>query len=127
MLDLQTKCCPRPSASGNILSSGPTYHMLPSSPVNNCILLLTYPKIAKCNSQKCVILIYIEHWVIKCNYCHYTTGVVGITKIRLDNDTLSGMWMTSVIHTNFLWTSSPVAGCSCIQIWLGLLLQVQGN
>ena len=38
MLDLQTKCCPRPSASGNILSSGPTYHMLPSSPVNNCII-----------------------------------------------------------------------------------------
>ena len=38
MLDLQTKCCPRPSASGNILSSGPTYHMLPSSPVNNCIV-----------------------------------------------------------------------------------------
>ena len=26
MLDLKTKCC-----------SGPTYHMLPSSPVNNCI------------------------------------------------------------------------------------------
>ena len=40
MLDLQTKCCPRPSASGNILSSGPTYHMLPSSPVNNCIMLI---------------------------------------------------------------------------------------
>ena len=40
MLDLQTKCCPRPSASGNILSSGPTYHMLPSSPVNNCIILI---------------------------------------------------------------------------------------
>ena len=38
MLDLQTKCCPRPSASGNILSSGPTYHMLPSTPVNNCIM-----------------------------------------------------------------------------------------
>ena len=38
MLDLQTKCCPRPSASGNILSSGPTYHMLPSSPVNNFII-----------------------------------------------------------------------------------------
>ena len=39
MLDLQTKCCPQPSASGNILSSGPTYHMLPSSPVNNCIIV----------------------------------------------------------------------------------------
>ena len=40
MLDLKTKCCPRPSASGNILSSGPTYHMLPSSPVNNCIICI---------------------------------------------------------------------------------------
>ena len=38
MSDLQTKCCPRPSALGNILSSGPTYHMLPSSPVNNSII-----------------------------------------------------------------------------------------
>ena len=37
MLDLQTKCCPRPSAT--ILSSVPIYHMLPSLPVNNCILL----------------------------------------------------------------------------------------
>ena len=39
MFDLQTKCCPRSSASGNILSSGPTYNMLPSSPVNNCIIV----------------------------------------------------------------------------------------
>ena len=43
MLDLKTKCCPRPSASGNILSSGPTYHMLPSSPVNNCIIWRGFP------------------------------------------------------------------------------------
>ena len=38
MLDLKTKCCPRPEAEGNILSEGPTYHMLPESAVNNCFV-----------------------------------------------------------------------------------------
>ena len=39
MLDLKTKCCPRPKAEGNFLSEGPTYHMLPESPVNNCFVI----------------------------------------------------------------------------------------
>ena len=39
MLDLKTKYCPRPKAEGNILSEGPTYHMLPESPVNNCFVI----------------------------------------------------------------------------------------
>ena len=38
MLDLKTKYCPRPKAEGNILSEGPTYHMLPESSVNNCFV-----------------------------------------------------------------------------------------
>ena len=28
-----------PKAEGNILSKGPTYHMLPESPVNNCFVI----------------------------------------------------------------------------------------
>ena len=39
MLDLKTKCCPRPKAEGNIMYEGPTYHMLPESPVNNCFVI----------------------------------------------------------------------------------------
>ena len=47
MLDLKTKCCPRPKAEGNILSEGPTYHMLPESPVNQSFHgKLNFPKIA---------------------------------------------------------------------------------
>ena len=46
MLDLKTKCCPRPKAEGNILSDGPTYHMLPESTVNNCFVI---PSLVKDN------------------------------------------------------------------------------
>ena len=46
MLDLKTKCCPRPKAEGKILSEGPTYHMLPESPVNNCFVI---PSLVKDN------------------------------------------------------------------------------
>ena len=33
MLDLKKKCCQRPKAKGN----GPTYHVLPESPVKDAI------------------------------------------------------------------------------------------
>ena len=39
MLDLKTKGSPMLKAEGNILSLGPTYHMLPESPVNNCFVI----------------------------------------------------------------------------------------
>ena len=39
MLDFKTKCCPRPKAKDNILSSGPTFHVLPEFPVNNCFVI----------------------------------------------------------------------------------------
>ena len=42
MLDLKTKCCPRPKAEGNILSEGPTYYMLTESPVNNCFVIPSF-------------------------------------------------------------------------------------
>ena len=38
MLDQKTKCCPMPKAEGNILSEGPTYHMMPEYPVNDCFV-----------------------------------------------------------------------------------------
>ena len=54
LLAPQINCCPRPSASGNSSSSGPTDQLLPSNQVNNCILLPAYPEIAKLswNSKK---------------------------------------------------------------------------
>ena len=39
MLDIQTKCRPRPTAEVNILSEGQTYNMLPEYPVNICIVI----------------------------------------------------------------------------------------
>ena len=39
MLDLKTKCFKRPKAEGNNLTDGPTYDMLPESPVNNCFVI----------------------------------------------------------------------------------------
>ena len=42
MLDLKTKCCTRPKAEDNILSEGPTYHMLSESPVNNCFVIPSF-------------------------------------------------------------------------------------
>ena len=77
------KCCPRPSASGNILSSGPTYHMLPSSPVNNCIMFLEHSSYNIILSQNSPGLIekYRDLWPWPMNfYRHRTT----ITHIKLN-------------------------------------------
>ena len=38
-------CWTLPEAEGNILSEGPTYNMVPESPVNNCLLYLHWFRI----------------------------------------------------------------------------------
>ena len=55
MLDLKTKCS---------LSSGPTYHMLPSLPVNNCILL--YFLILNIESFSIEEIIHDTYTIYKC-------------------------------------------------------------
>ena len=101
MLDLQIKCCPRPSASGNILSSGPTYHMLPSSPVNNCIILSswTWWKLNRCFFIK--LGSHVNHSE---RMDPFDFG--GVTKVKVTIDIYGNIKLVNKIETKPLCASS---------------------